>query len=640
LPAKPIIISEEEAIYGVRIAPGDHVLFAGAGISKEAGVLLAPEICDNIMGILTQKGRPAWVDAKLDWKDSTRRYASCLECYGPPIERVEFFRRLLAGVSPSFAHHAIALLMSYEKLHTNAMTTNFDKLIEQAFTVQNMRECQPIRIPEEAEFLGHEPGKCYLFKLHGDYDTHNILNTFEETLFIPEFFGDVALEMLLSRGLLVLGSAGNEESIFSFFNGLLRSNRKMLLARGIRWGVYVGGTKPDDLSDDDSAKLVEKAIATKSINGRIAETLGSLHRKDRPCYLFPVWGSGRFLMRLISSFDDPDLESKAKLFLDQDMRILSLFRGNGISNEVASKHLERLHKQKEKREKRSTSSRRPVRWVTSLSAEHSNATVEILYGDIASEQLLVTDFGRPGRRAVVSADDTMLSAGGGVAMAIASAAGSQFILNEIAKLAPIPHGTVTVTSGGNLPLPYIFHAAALEIDEQGEYLVTADSVKGVVHDALTKARELGIGTLFIPLMGAGLAGLSGTDSLTYILQAFDDRTDLPTGFTVVVVIYNDITLGREDILRVAASIPLGSAAAATGVSRSDAGKGDLSHLTIPKAIMAVLTGARPQPVQVHEIERQMAIRGKKIRGGISVDLTNMKSAGHVLNPTRGYWTVP
>lgn len=49
-----------------------------------------------------------------------------------------------------------------------------------------------------------------------------------------------------------------------------------------------------------------------------------------------------------------------------------------------------------------------------------------------------------------------------------------------------------------------------------------------------------------------------------------------------------------------------------------AGNGDLSRMTIREAILTVLTEAKP----------------------VSVDLTDLKQAGEVINPSWGFWTVP
>jgi hypothetical protein len=63
-------------------------------------------------------------------------------------------------------------------------------------------------------------------------------------------------------------------------------------------------------------------------------------------------------------------------------------------------------------------------------------------------------------------------------------------------------------------------------------------------------------------------------------------------------------------------------------------------MTIREAILTVLQEAKPTPVQVRALDRVLAERGKRVQGGVSVDLTVLKHAGEVLNPSRGYWTVP
>jgi hypothetical protein len=219
------VITEAEAIHSLVIDPGEHVAFLGAGLSREAGVPLADEICTKIrheLALSETQPDDEWARDKLNWDRPELRYSTCLEKYGTAASRVDYFRRLLKGVSPSFAHHALTLLMANDVLHPSALTTNFDKLIEKSFVEQNIRECQSIRMSEEAVFWGQERDKCYLLKLHGDYDTHNILSTREETRSIDDdFFTDIAARLLLGRGLLALGSAGNEESINKFVEKLL-----------------------------------------------------------------------------------------------------------------------------------------------------------------------------------------------------------------------------------------------------------------------------------------------------------------------------------------------------------------------------------------------------------------------------------
>jgi len=556
------VVTEAEAIRGLVIDPGEHVAFLGAGLSQEAGVPLANEICEDIRKELARSEiRPddEWARKKLNWDDPQRRYSTCLEKYGiSAASRVDFFRRLLKGVNPSFAHHALALLMSHDILHPTALTTNFDKLVEKAFVEQNIRECQAIRISEEADFWGPERDKCYILKLHGDYDTHNILNTGEETRSIDGFFDRIVNRLLLGRGLLVLGAAGNEQSINKFLGTLLRSTDKNMLSRGVRWGVYVGERKPDDLSDESSADMLVKAVEEGKLNRNILELLRFSNNASRPCQLFPVWGSGGFFLRFIKHLSNRDLEDSAQLLLDHDMRVASLLESKGIPPEAIDKHLKHLDDAQKKLSKRQHATAEPPRKVLDFKLNTSGAAIKIVYCDIASKDLLRSREGN-GRHAVVSADDTLISAGGGVALSLLSKAGKEYLLNELGKLTlnelgeftPIPQGSAVVTSAGNLPLHYIIHAAAMDIDANGDYSVTTESISRAVNDTLMKAEALGVTSMFIPLIGAGVGGVSAADCLNAILEAADASPHLQPDNHITIVIFDEFILGRNAVEQIA-----------------------------------------------------------------------------------------
>jgi len=81
-------------------------------------------------------------------------------------------------------------------------------------------------------------------------------------------------------------------------------------------------------------------------------------------------------------------------------------------------------------------------------------------------------------------------------------------------------------------------------------------------------------------------------------------------------------------------------ASAAGHHPAVAGNGDLSRMTIREAILTVLTEAKPERVRTRDLDRILAERGKKVQGGVSVDLTTLKQAGEVLNSSWGFWTVP
>jgi hypothetical protein len=80
-------------------------------------------------------------------------------------------------------------------------------------------------------------------------------------------------------------------------------------------------------------------------------------------------------------------------------------------------------------------------------------------------------------------------------------------------------------------------------------------------------------------------------------------------------------------------------ASAVAGSPTPGSNGDLSRMTIREAILAVLTEAKPESVRTRDLDRILTERGKKVQGGVSVDLTTLKQAGEVLNPRWGFWTV-
>jgi O-acetyl-ADP-ribose deacetylase (regulator of RNase III) len=148
---------------------------------------------------------------------------------------------------------------------------------------------------------------------------------------------------------------------------------------------------------------------------------------------------------------------------------------------------------------------------------------------------------------VVSPEDTLLSAGGGVALTLAEKAGSRTLLNDLGKVAPIRHGTAAVTSAGNLPVHYVFHAAALEIDVDGEYHVDAPKVEAAMADVLMQADALGVSRLLVPLLGAGVGGLSPAESLLAIMSAAVAQPAARVARTLTVVIFDESVLPHGEI---------------------------------------------------------------------------------------------
>lgn len=433
-----VVISDTEAIrlilMGlVRTSAERHPRFAfylGAGASAEAGVKSAREICQEIYDQLVagidagdpeRATRIKEIEKKLDWDDASMQYVSSIAAgYPLPAMRVEYFRRMLRGVTPSFAHHAVALLMSRGYLKSTCLTTNFDKLLESAFVQQGESECQPLRTDQELGFWMKEEGRHYLLKLHGDYDTHNISNTTDETVMISDAFRNAVATSLESSGLVVLGTAGHEKSIHTLFDFLSKRavTNTHVLHFGLLWGVYMGASRPIGKSPAELEAEVDKQVK-RTVGRDIIRMMG----RTAGAAFFPIWGAGNFMHQLIQATEDRLLIGTATRFLDREMRLRQVFRKAGLSDDAITRHLRTL-----RGNLRNPAAKRPrPEPVSEVRNKRGTIDVRIVYGDITSRTLMGSDTFEKMRRAVVSPDDTFITAGGGVAEDLLMKAGRQFI---------------------------------------------------------------------------------------------------------------------------------------------------------------------------------------------------------------------
>jgi len=550
------VISDIAASFNILQEKDRYICYLGAGVSAEANVKTAMAICNDIRNDL-EKFEPDFeqhpedvrkrIEAKLKWQDKSRRYSVCMHLgRNTQGSRVEYFRTLLSRARPSFSHHAVAMLMAGQYIKSTCLSTNFDKLLEMAFMQQGKMECQPIRNDSEIEYWAPDSKRGYVLKMHGDYDTENVLNTREETITISEKMTETVKTLSKKSGMVVLGTAGNEESILELFKTLTNDSSKAdgVLSRGLLWGVYVQGSKPSEpLKDRELEDLIIAQIDNGEIGAGIVEMMERTSKRNEPFCFFPVWGAGNFLSSLIAGTRDRELNGTAELFLDREMRLRRVFKRANLKEEAINKHIENLRAQEEKLrsniQKANLPAQRP-RPIFKATDLDGRVEVRAVYRDITSRSMMSSPEFQTVRRAVVSPDDTCLSAGGGVARGLMSKAGHNMVLNELQKFSPpINHCTVGVTSGGNLPLNYIFHAASMEIDHDGAYHVSEENVRTTMREVLEKAAALDVGAIWTPLLGAGVGPLGATQSLDAILDAILGWENITHKITVTIVILDE-----------------------------------------------------------------------------------------------------
>ena len=119
------------------------------------------------------------------------------------------------------------------------------------------------------------------------------------------------------------------------------------------------------------------------------------------------------------------------------------------------------------------------------------ADIEVLEADITTLEV----------DAIANAANTGLMHGGGVAGAIARAAGAE-LDRESREKAPIGLGDAVETTGGDLPARWVIHAATMELGGP----TSADIIRRATAATLWKADELGARSLALVAFGTGVGG--------------------------------------------------------------------------------------------------------------------------------------
>jgi len=142
--------------------------------------------------------------------------------------------------------------------------------------------------------------------------------------------------------------------------------------------------------------------------------------------------------------------------------------------------------------------------------ECGNSVIVIAKGDIT---LVECD-------AVVNSANSLMIMGGGVAGALRRAAGEE-VEAEARRKAPVPVGKAIITSAGKLAprIKFIIHAPTME---RPAMRTTKSKVVKAAKAALEEATRQGVECIAFPALGAGVGGLTASESLEAMLEALDE----------------------------------------------------------------------------------------------------------------------
>lgn len=207
--------------FSVNENKGVFAVLLGSGLSRTAGIPTGWEITLDLVrrvaaaqGITEQSDWAAWYRGKTGQEPN---YSDLLEeIASSPDERRAILHRYIEPDAqdrdegrkvPTKAHHAIAQLVRSGHIRV-IVTTNFDRLMENALREQGI---EPTVVASADALAGAEPlthSRCYLLKLHGDYKDARILNTDQELSAYPESYNRLLDRILDEHGLIICGWSG------------------------------------------------------------------------------------------------------------------------------------------------------------------------------------------------------------------------------------------------------------------------------------------------------------------------------------------------------------------------------------------------------------------------------------------------
>ncbi|HEX4805304.1 MAG TPA: SIR2 family protein, partial [Conexibacter sp.] len=226
-------ISAEEFVWRLVERPPhtQHALLLGAGCSVTSGIPAAGTLVADTWLPRLHRYRSTDGESFSDW--AVRAFPGYDESnpalsYGPVMEALfplkhdkqKEVERVCRGRDPGFGCCVLAKLIERTSPDFNViLTTNFDDLIADALYL--FSASRPLVIPHAAlaGFMRADFERPLVVKLHGDHQLEP-LNTKEELAALNAVVRERLQSLLQQRGLIVLGYAGNDDSVMNALEAL------------------------------------------------------------------------------------------------------------------------------------------------------------------------------------------------------------------------------------------------------------------------------------------------------------------------------------------------------------------------------------------------------------------------------------
>lgn len=244
---------------------GVFAALLGSGLSRSAEIPTGWEITlDLVRRVAAAQGVPPQADWAKWYREKTGQepnYSALLEeIAGSPDERRAILHSYIepgeqdredGRKTPTKAHHAIARLVRGGFVRV-IVTTNFDRLMENALREQGV---EPTVVASADALAGAEPlthSRCYVLKLHGDYKDARILNTDQELSIYPDGYNRLLDRIFDEHGLIICGWSGEwDHALRAAF--LRAPNRRYPVYWAVRGAL---GSGAQELATHKAAKAI------------------------------------------------------------------------------------------------------------------------------------------------------------------------------------------------------------------------------------------------------------------------------------------------------------------------------------------------------------------------------------------------
>ncbi|TBM15312.1 SIR2 family protein [Hafnia alvei] len=233
----------------------NYSLFLGAGASVTSGIRtgfeLVQEWREEIFSRFSTepyttptRAREWLVETHPDWYDQNNEYSSLFEKkFDLPSQRRRFVELQVDKKLPSIGYAYLVELFE-SKFFDTVFTTNFDDLINEAF--YQFSSDRPLLCAHDSSIKGISitSSRPKIIKLHGDYLFDSIKSSLKETESLENNTREKLVEFTKEYGLILVGYAGNDNSIMDVLKYLLKQDDYL------RNGIYWCKRKEDKISPE------------------------------------------------------------------------------------------------------------------------------------------------------------------------------------------------------------------------------------------------------------------------------------------------------------------------------------------------------------------------------------------------------